>query len=51
VALHAKKGIGVGGSRDMIKVRCFACHKTGHYANKCPNKKKKESTVATTTSY
>jgi hypothetical protein len=34
----------------MGKVRCFACHKTGHYANKCPNKKKKESEVATTTS-
>jgi hypothetical protein len=27
VALHAKKG------RDMSKVKCFACHKTGHYAS------------------
>jgi hypothetical protein len=50
VALHAKKGGGVGGSRDMSKVRCFACHKIGHYASKCPNKKKKESEVTTTTS-
>jgi hypothetical protein len=41
VALHAKKGSGAGGSRDMGKVRCFACHKTSHYASKCPIKKKK----------
>jgi hypothetical protein len=47
VALHAKKGNGAGGSSDMSKVRCFACQKTGHYANKCPNK---ESEVAATTS-
>jgi hypothetical protein len=33
----------------MGKVRCFACHKTDHYANKFP-KKKKELEVATTTS-
>jgi hypothetical protein len=30
-------------------VRCFACHKTGHYASKCPNKKE-ESEVAATAS-
>jgi hypothetical protein len=49
VALHAKNNGGAGGFRDMGKVRCFACRKTGHYANRCPNKKE-ESEVATTTS-
>jgi hypothetical protein len=37
VALHAKKGSGRG-SRDMSKVKRFACHKTNHYASQCPNK-------------
>jgi hypothetical protein len=32
VYLHAKKSSG-GGSRDISKVKCFACHKTDHYAN------------------
>jgi hypothetical protein len=48
VAPHAKKSSGAKGSSDMGKVRCFACHKIGHYASKCPNKK--ESKVAATTS-
>jgi hypothetical protein len=26
--------------KDMRKVKCFACHKFGNYAGKCPNKKK-----------
>jgi len=44
VGLHAKKRNVVGGSRDMRKVRCFACHNTSHYANQCPKKNKmKES--------
>jgi hypothetical protein len=29
------------GKKDMRKVKCFACHKFGHYAGQCPNKKKK----------
>jgi hypothetical protein len=29
------------GKKDMSKVKCFACHKFGHYAGQCPNKKKK----------
>jgi hypothetical protein len=28
--------------KDMIKVKYFACHKTGHYASQCPNNKKKK---------
>ena len=28
--------------KDMSKVKCFACHKMGHYAGQCPNKKKKQ---------
>jgi hypothetical protein len=37
--------------KDMIKVRFFACHKTGHYASHCPNKKEKnpEPEVSTST--
>lgn len=30
----------------MSKVRCFACHKIGHYAGRCPNKKDKKEGVA-----
>jgi hypothetical protein len=27
--------------KDMRKVKCFACHKFGHYVGKCPHKKKR----------
>jgi hypothetical protein len=36
------------GKKDMSKVRCFVCHKFGHYAGQCPNKKKKQTTASTT---
>jgi hypothetical protein len=29
--------------KDMSKVKCFACHKFGHYAGQCLNKKKGEN--------
>jgi hypothetical protein len=35
--------------KDMSKVRCFACHKTGHYVSQCPNKKKPEPEVSAST--
>ena len=31
-----------GQKKDMSTVKCFACHKMGHYAATCPNKKKKK---------
>jgi hypothetical protein len=36
------------GKKDMSKVKCFACHKFGHYAGQCSNKKKKHIATSTT---
>ena len=41
-----KKGVSKqqqdGQKKDMSTVKCFACHKMGHYAAMCLNKKKKK---------
>jgi hypothetical protein len=37
----------VKGKKDMSKVKCFPCHKFGHYAGQCPNKKKKQTAAST----
>ena len=28
-----------GNDKDLANVECYHCHKKGHYANKCPDKK------------
>jgi hypothetical protein len=38
--------------RDLSKPKCYICHKNGHYASQCPEKKKgrrKTQQAATTT--
>jgi hypothetical protein len=43
----SKKGNSDGGSsqlgkkKDLSKIKCFSCHKNGHYASQCPEKNKK----------
>ena len=31
-----------GKTMDLEDVKCFKCHKKGHYANKCPDAKTKK---------
>jgi hypothetical protein len=38
---HNEKGKPKKGEKDMSKVRCWACHKQGHYAATCPERKKR----------
>jgi hypothetical protein len=44
----SKKGNSDGGSsqrgkkKDLSKIKCFSCHKNGHYASQFPKKKKKK---------
>jgi hypothetical protein len=35
------------GKKDMSKVKCFTCHKFGHYAGQCSNKKNKQVAAST----
>jgi hypothetical protein len=44
--ISSKKGNSDGGSsqpgkKDLSKIKCFSCHKNGHYASQCPKKNKK----------
>jgi len=42
-ASHFKSNSSHGGKKgDMSKVRCFNCHKMGHYVTNCPSKKSKK---------
>ena len=40
-----KKGI----DKDLANIECYHCHKKGHYANKCPDKKDDKNSVTTNT--
>ena len=38
-----KKPASFSAEKDMKDVECFKCHKKGHYANKCPEIKAKDT--------
>ena len=41
-AIQKPKPIGRKPQKDLSHIKCFACNKMGHYANKCPKKKEQE---------
>jgi hypothetical protein len=40
----------LGKMKDLSKIKCFSCHKNGHYASQCLEKKKGNEKMQTTTS-
>ena len=40
----AKRKKGGNKNLDMSKVKCFICHKQGHFVSQCLDKKKKSNT-------
>ena len=45
-ASHSKSDSYHGGKKkDMMKVKCFDCHKMGHFATNCPLKNSKEKSL------
>jgi hypothetical protein len=54
--ISSKKGNSEEGSsqprkkKDYSKITCFSCHKNGHYASQCPEKKKGKGKTQTATS-
>ena len=42
--LHSKSE-SKGKKQDMSKVKCFHCHKHGHFATNCPQKKNNKKVV------